>query len=187
MDTPMKTHDLFDVSCNKKRVYKTKIELALRLHRNALGKRGFTLLELLVVVAIVAVLAIIALPSYAMLKDLAKNARAETEVRMLEKGISLFVVDNNALPNNLTFLPEASRIDPWGHNYEYYKISSPNDANAYAITAPGVDQINTDYDLYSKGKNGQTTLALPDSTSTDDIVRCGELGKVVLAQKYDDQ
>ena len=189
MDTPMKTQVTFNMICIKEWFHKTMIEDAPKPHRTTLDKQGFTLVEVLVVIAIVAILAIIALPSYSMLKDLAKNARAETEIRMLEKGIALYVVDNNVLPTQLSDIPNATLIDPWLNQYKYYPITVPNDPGAYAYTVQGTDLVNTDYDLFSMGKDGQTAyLMTPEgSTSSDDIIRCGQIGKVVQVSKYDDQ
>ena len=188
MDTFMKTLEYFNVICDKEWAYKTQFKNAPTQHRGALDKRGFTLIELLMVIAIVAILAIVALPSYSKLKDLAKNARAETEIRMLEKQITLYVVDNNVLPpsGNLSVIPNAALIDPWGNQYVYNVITGPTDANAYGTISKGTDPLNSDYDLFSMGKNGATTSAILDGTSTDDIVRCGNIGKVVLGEKYDD-
>ena len=184
MDAAMKTREIKDVSFAKESICKTWIEYAQKQHRAALDRRGFTLVELLVVIAIVAILAIIALPSFAMLKDLAKNGRAETEIRMLEKEIALYVVDNNNLPAGLNLIQNATRIDPWGNQYEYHIITGPGDPAAYAFTTLGTDPVNTDYDLYSKGKNADSSLQLFDAVSQDDIIRDGQIGKVVLGEKY---
>jgi general secretion pathway protein G len=180
----MKTLENFNVIRDKEWVYKTMIENTPKQHRTAPGIRGFSLVELMVVVTILALLTLIALPSFTMLKDLAKNARAETEIRAMEKGFALYVNDNYGLPAGLAAIPGAVINDPWGNPYEYWKITGPGDANAYSPGVPGTDQINTDYDLYSKGKDGQSLKGLSDPTCADDIIRCGNLGKVVLADKY---
>jgi len=187
MDTPMNTLELNDdVSYIKKCFYKRLIENASKQHLTELDKRGFSLIELLLIVAIIGILAAIAIPAYSKIKDMAKNARAESEIRMLEKGIALYMVDHTVLPDEKTVFSTSSRLDPWGNEYVYHVITDPRDPAAYA-TISGGDLINTDYDLYSKGKDGQSTYeTVVDGTSSDDLIRCGELGIVVLVEKYDD-
>ena len=190
MDTPMKTRELFDVSCNKKRVYKTQIELALRLHRNALGKQGFTLIELIMVVALIAVLATLSLSTFANLKTNARNGRCKAEIRTLEKSILASFTDRGRVPSALTVAEigsDADLKDPWGHPYVYYNIGAGGGTAYIDINA---FDLNTDFDLYSHGKDGVSAAAPSPSlvldpanaASFDDIVRCNdgttvELGK----------
>jgi general secretion pathway protein G len=184
MDAPMKTREINDVISNERLLQKKLIEYASKKHLTVLDKRGFSLIELLVIVAIIGILATIALPAYSKIKDLAKNARAESEIRMIEKGIALYMVDHAALPNESDVFANQSRIDPWGNEYQYHKITDPADPGAYA-TISGGDLVNSDYDLYSKGKDGQTTYEiLVEGTSSDDLIRCSEIGQVLLAEKY---
>jgi general secretion pathway protein G len=177
MDTPMKTRELFDVSCNKKRVYKTQIELALRLHRNALGKRGFTLIELIMVVALIAVLATLSLSSFVNLKTNAKVGRCKAEIRTIEKSILASFTDKGRLPSALTVAEvgsDADLKDPWGQPYVYYNIEAGG-GTAY-IDINAADDLNTDFDLYSKGQDRASDADLsqaPPNICLDDIVRGG--------------
>ncbi len=44
--------------------------------------------------------------------------------------------------------------------------------------------INSDYDLYSMGKDGRTTEALTAKMSHDDIIRANDGGFVGLASQF---
>jgi general secretion pathway protein G len=187
MDTHMKTRELFDTSCNNNWVYKTRIKYALILHRTAIGKRGFTLIELIMVVALIAVLATLSLSSFANLKTNAKNGRCKAEIRTLEKSILASFTDKGHLPTALTRAEigsDADVKDPWGHPYVYYDIAS---GLGTPYTDINTDDLNTDFDLYSMGQDGATaTNLVPDPVanvaSFDDIVRCNDGSTVELGK-----
>ena len=68
-------------------------------------KKGFTLLELLVVVLIIGILAGIALPQYRKAVEKAKLAEALTNFKVLEDGIERYILANG-FPNRETYLPD---------------------------------------------------------------------------------
>ncbi len=136
------------------------------------GMRGFTLVELLVVIAIIGVLSIIALPAYNSTVLKIRNTRAVSDVHTLEKIVSAYAMDKYALPIQL---PDALRdtgqvnvFDPWGHNYVYERLEGTDLSTAHVWA--GVP-TNLDYDLYSKGADGDTDRQLSSDVCSDDIVR----------------
>ncbi len=139
--------------------------------------RGFSVIELLAVVAILSVLVILAMPAYDHFKTNAKVARCQSEISSIESQIALFVVDKNTMPDKLKEVPGAILNDAWGNPYEYI----PN-GKTY-LDSNGVSILNNDYDLYSKGKDGDTDLDLSKPKSRDDIVRVYEGTWVVLGSK----
>lgn len=149
-----------------------------------LDKRGMTLIELIVVCTILGVLATMALPIYADIKDKAKVAKGETEIRGLEKEIYAYNLDNGFYPSGLDKIGKDKQKDPWGKPYVYYLI--PADLSGAYMDWTGTN-LNTDFDLYCEGKDGLTNfIADPSSidTSYDDIVRAGNGSLVVLVEKY---
>lgn len=120
------------------------------------AKRGFTLVELLVVVAIIGLLAtaaVVALPS--MLSD-ASETSAQQQVRVFAQGVTRYQMKNrNRLPQSLEALVEGDDpileggtgvlVDPWGTNYELRK----NGKRFYVVSA-GIDcQFDTEDDIRS--------------------------------------
>lgn len=128
--------------------------------------RGFTLIEVIVVFAIIGVLALMATEAFTDLKDKAKVAKASQEIRNLEKDISSFAVEKGYYPDGLTDIGKAGMLDPWGKAYEYKRY-----VNSEMRSIGAGIELNSDFDLYSKGKDGLTDLSIEDPASTDDICR----------------
>lgn len=125
---------------------------------------GFTLVEMVVVTGIIGILATLSIPAYNTFIDRAKNARAKSEVRLLETEINAYRFDTNSLPANLAAINRADMLDPWGHGYVYNFPPVPR-------VRFGKD-LNNDYDLCSMGKDGLTPAdGLITGTGADDLVR----------------
>jgi general secretion pathway protein G len=143
--------------------------------------RGFTMVELTVVALVVTVLAAIAVPTYVNFINRARSIRAAAEIRALDKEIMMYKVNESALPETLAALGESDLSDPWGNPYRYVNAS----------LSPGrmrLDQfsvlLNTDYDLYSAGVDGESEPSLDARESWDDIVRAGDGGYFGPAASY---
>lgn len=61
-------------------------------------RKGFTILELLVVVAVIAIIAAIAIPSFIGKIDNAKDARELAEINAVQKAAALYYADNGNYP-----------------------------------------------------------------------------------------
>lgn len=133
-------------------------------HRHMLSDRaGFTLVELLMVVAIVGALATMAIPAFNQYITLSKNKRCIGDIRTIDKAITAYILEKNALPGSLGDVGMAGQKDPWGRPYQYATPPSLKDSST--------DPLNDDYDLYSWGKDGASADDDSDPTSADDIVR----------------
>lgn len=149
------------------------------------GNRGFTLVELIVVMCILAVLATIAIPAYGKIQDVARTARAVVELRDIEKDISAATIERGgSLPADLAAAGHPNARDPWGNPYVYSDfISVGADAPRMGPFGAG-DQLNSDFDLYSKGSDGFTRASDLSGTAADDILRGGEGTYMGLAKHY---
>lgn len=136
-----------------------------------LGRRaqaGVTLLQVLTTVTIVGVLATLAVPSYSRYVDRARVTRAIGMLGEIEIAIKKFELANEGLPPlTLAEVGLDGRVDPWGNDYRYVNIVEGGIARTDHTSAP----INTDYDLFSIGKDGETASTLTDDSSQDDIIR----------------
>ncbi len=131
---------------------------------------GVTLVELLLAVAIAAVLAMIAIPSYSSYIDRSKVMQAEGDIAQIEVAIAQYLSDHGSLPNALTDLSNVNLTDPWGNAYQYLDLTQGG-ARGHARKDRSLVPINSDYDLYSMGKDGRSVAPLTAQASRDDIVR----------------
>lgn len=133
---------------------------------------GFTLIELIFVVVILMVLAAISFPVYSKVVDGVKVARTKQEIRVLETEIQGYFYENNAYPATLADINRAGLLDPWENNYKYRNIANP-DGGALAERRRFADPLNTDFDLYSMGRDGLTEQQVNGGggTGKDDVIR----------------
>jgi general secretion pathway protein G len=77
----------------------------------------------------------------------------------------------------------AGLLDPWGNAYQYL-----NFADIMGVGQVRKDRnlvpINTDFDLYSMGRDGASQPPLTANTSRDDIVRANDGRFVGKAEDY---
>jgi len=145
---------------------------------------GFSLLELLVVIMIIVSLAAIGIPQFVKYKIQAQSAQAVTDLQTLNTSIQLYQIQHGALPNSLSDVLNGNIVDPWGSPYQYLKIEGNPSANAQARKDLFLIVINADFDLYSMGPDGQTTLPLAASVSQDDAIRANDGGYFGIASNY---
>jgi len=144
---------------------------------------AFTVIELMIAVAIVAVIATIAVPSYSGHIDRAKVTQAQGDIVRIERAIDQFSADKRALPDALSDLGQGEFLDPWGNPYQYQNLSDSS-AKDKARQNESPVPINSDYDLYSTGQDGQSALRLTVKSSRDDVVRGRNGGFVGLAAEF---
>jgi len=124
-------------------------------------KKGFTLIELMLVVIIIGALVAMVMPRFTGRGEQARIAAAEADIRAnIATALKLYELDNGNFPgteeglNALLNKPSSSQnwngpylekkpIDPWAREYKY--------------KSPG--EHRPDYDLYSLGKDGQEGTA----------------------------
>lgn len=138
---------------------------------------GMTLVEVMLVVAILAVLVSIGYPSYQGYLDRAKVAEAKADILEIETAITRYSIENNAFPDDLSDIGMGNFLDPWGNPYQYLNIATTK-GNGKVRKDHALVPINSDYDLYSMGKDGKSVSPLTAKLSRDDVVR-GRNGQFV--------
>lgn len=134
--------------------------------------------------AIVAIVASIAVPAYSDYIEKAKVSQAIADVSTIMQAIDRYYVKNNQYPPSLADVGFGASEDPWGQGYYYMRFAdSPN-----GVTDLRKDKmlktVNTDYDLYSAGKDTDTKLPFNANAARDDIVRCNNGRYIGLADLY---
>jgi general secretion pathway protein G len=149
---------------------------------------GFTLIELMFAVAIATVLSLIAIPAYNRFIDEARNKAAIGDVLAIQSEIERFHTLHSCYPASLadlaSKLPNNGR-DPWDKDYVYLNIANGGPGIKGQVRKDKhLNPLNTDYDLYSMGKDGVTKKQLDNKDSVDDIVRARNGGFVGLSSDF---
>ena len=146
--------------------------------------RGFTLIELLLIVAIVAVLAAIALPSYAKYQERVQTTKVILEIGSIASLIERHALDNRVHPASLADVSADNMKDPWGNPYQYVSHDDKKGKGKWRKDH-NIVPINSDFDLWSNGKDGNSSPPLTAKGSRDDIVRANNGRFVGPAAEFD--
>ena len=147
--------------------------------------QGLTLVEVMIVIVIIGILSSIAIPNYFSTKEKARLAATISEIKILEKMIVGYNIDHESYPEALDDISMKTLKDPWGNPSQYLKIEGR--------TNPGVGQmrkdhhmvpVNSDFDLYSNGKDGKSQTPFTAKASRDDIVRANNGRYIGLVSDY---
>lgn len=134
---------------------------------------GWTLVELLVIIALIGIIAAILVPLFLQILDRMKIRRAIVDMRQIEFEIGLYDDLHDGLPPTIDDLPERARLDPWGRPYVYFRFGEPGwrgRARKDRFLVP----INSLYDLYSVGPDGESRPPLQNPRSLDDVIRAND-------------
>ena len=150
------------------------------IHPRLVPRSGFTLVEMLTVMAIVGTLAGLALPKYGTTVEQARVAEAIGDLQAIQTDL----LSADSLPDDLGGIGRAGMIDPWGTPYQYLKFPPnrrvPQGARRDRFLVP----VNSTFDLYSTGKDGQSAAPLTARSSQDDVIRGNDGGFFGLASKF---
>jgi len=151
--------------------------------RQRFGDHGFTLIEIMMALAITGTLAAIAIPNYLRYRYRAQVAQAESEISMLQTVIANYAGDNGSLPDQLSDLNTQIVSDPWGQPYQYLRIDGGSKKGKMRKDRFMVP-VNSDYDLYSMGRDGKSVPPFTAKASQDDIVRARDGAFVGLVSEF---
>lgn len=147
--------------------------------------RGFTIIELLSVVMIIAILAGMGIPKLQSLAERAKVTRAIGDISAIQWDLMAIEAQNQPLPADLSGIGRAGMRDPWGNPYQYYRFPAsahghPPGARMDRFLVP----VNSTFDLYSMGPDGQSAAPFSARASRDDIVRANDGGFIGQASSF---
>jgi len=141
--------------------------------RRLVSETAFSVIELLIVVAIIGTLAAIAVPSLFAAVDQARITKAVGDIHAIELDIKTFLLTKGRMPVDLAEVGADQIRDPWGNPYVYTDLTAIN-GKGKARKDRFLNPLNSDFDLYSVGPDGQSSTPLTAKASRDDIVRAND-------------
>ncbi len=147
--------------------------------------QGFGLLDLMVTLVIASMLVSLAIPAYDMFIGRAKVARAIGDIGRMSIAIEQFRLHNqDQIPNSLDQLNMDVPLDPWDRSYDFLNIVAAGPGLGGLRKDGKLNPLNTDFDLYSRGKDGDSKGPLSAKASRDDIVRASNGAFIGLGEDY---
>lgn len=146
---------------------------------------GVTAIELLVVLAIIGVLTAVAVPKYQDYRERARVNQAIMDIRAINASLRLHMLDTKTPPLTLAEVGQAGKLDPWGRPYQYLKLLGVKGAPGKARKNKNLVPLNSDFDLYSLGKDGKSAGPITAQASRDDVLLANDGRFVGLASDYE--
>lgn len=149
--------------------------------KRAPSRRAFTIVEILAAMVVAAILASIVTAKYKQHIAKVKVKRAIMDLQAMN--MQLMVLE--PLPATLERIGRQDYKDPWGNAYVYLKfdLSGGGDPPG-ARKDRSLHPLNSEFDLYSKGPDGASTLPLTAARSRDDIIVASDGKFVGIAAQY---
>jgi general secretion pathway protein G len=144
--------------------------------------RGFTIIELMICIAIIGILAAMASLVFAAYRQSARVSRAVSDIHTIQNAITSYEIVENQLPADLSEIRWDTHNDPWGHPYQYTNFETVPKGKWRRDKS--LTPINSTYDLWSMGPDGQSQNTLLNPVSKDDIIRANDGLYIGIAALY---
>src|SRR5262245_535605 len=146
---------------------------------------GLTVIELILALGIIGVLIAISLPKYQDYRERIRVAQAITDISALNAKLRNYMLDTRTPPDTLAAVGAGGYLDPWGRPYQYLRLQGVKGVAGKARKNKNLVPLNSDFDLYSMGKDGVTAGPLTAKASQDDVVLANDGRFVGLASDYE--
>lgn len=147
--------------------------------------QGMGLIDLMLAVIIASLLMAVAVPADDQFIDRARVTRAIGDIGSISIAIERFGIKNNSrLPNSLNELLMDVPFDPWGAPYQYLNIVAAGPGKGAFRKDGKLNPLNSDFDLFSVGADGESMGPLSAAASRDDIVRANNGAFIGLGEDY---
>jgi general secretion pathway protein G len=144
---------------------------------------GITLLELMFALCAVSLLLAIAIPSYRSTIERQQVTRAVRDLGQIAQQLERYKTTHSfRLPMDLSEVGSVPK-DPWGRDYLYLNFADDS-SKAKVRKDHNLHPLNTAFDLYSVGPDGDSKAPLTASASRDDIIFARDGGFIGRASDF---
>ncbi len=141
------------------------------------------MIETMIALAIGAILLAVSVPSYLSYREQARVNVAIQDIAEVNARIERYITLAGAPPPDLATVGWGNVLDPWGNPYVYLSFTGLN-GKGQMRKDKNLVPINTQYDLYSMGADGQSRPPLTAKVSRDDVVMANDGNYIGLASGY---
>jgi general secretion pathway protein G len=160
-------------------------------------QRGYTLRDLLITMVIASILVAVATPMYGdngpdcdntdsrqgpLMR--AKIGKVTVDIGLIHIEATKFVLSNNRYPDDLAEIGLDGLEDPWGNPYQYLLVEGLGNDGAVRKDHD-LKPVNSYFDVYSMGPDGDTASPFTSNLGKDDIVMANDGSYFGLACQYD--
>lgn len=146
-----------------------------RSHHRVRG--GFTIIELAIALGVLAILVTVSQSLYGGYQERARVGQALTDLRSISTKLEGYRIEFGTLPSVIDRVMQPVPLDPWGGSYLYLPIEgAPPGVTGQVRKDKSLVPLNSDYDLYSRGPDGESRSPLTAPESHDDIIRASNGG-----------
>ena len=158
---------------------------------------GFTIFEVLIALIIASILGVMSVWAFGtgapdcsnpnvkqnpLLR--AKIAQVSGDLGEIHMALSRFELSYDRYPTTLAEAGLGDLRDPWGNPYEYLVVLGRTDVGPVRKDH-NLKPVNTGYDIYSRGPDGDTSSPFTSTAGQDDIVMANDGDFFGLACQYD--
>lgn len=136
----------------------------------------------MIVVLIIGILSTIGTLIFQSFAEKSRVKKAISEILSLQTQIKAYTVYDGLFPDSLDDIEGGNMQDPWGNPYQYTNFD--NVPKGGWRKDRNLVPLNTDYDLWSMGKDGKSKPPIMAKDSHDDIIRANDGQYVGRASEY---
>lgn len=123
----------------------TKVDYTYGYMINRTNKRGFTIVELLIVIVVIAILAAISIVAYNGIQQRARDSERQSDINVMQKQLELFYVDKGYYPLTESLLG--------GNGFSFAANNFSNAGPGYMVAPNNTDKTVSSYRDFSSPPN----------------------------------